>query len=154
MTLVVQVPGLPALRLEHLLLDVNGTLTDHGVLLPGVRERLAALRDLLDVRLLTADTYGTADQIGTDLGLTAQRVQTGADKTAVAEQLGAQHCIAIGNGANDEPMLRAAALAIAILGPEGASPRALQTADLVCPGILVALDLLTDPRALVAGLRS
>jgi soluble P-type ATPase len=153
-SLLLQVPGQPVRRLEYLLLDVNGTLTDRGVLLPGVAERVAALRVVLDVRLLTADTYGTLGQVRAALGgIDAERVDHGEQKAAVAERLGAGACAAIGNGANDEPMLRAVALGIAVVGPEGASPRALLAADLVCPSISVALDLLADPRALAATLR-
>jgi soluble P-type ATPase len=50
-------------------------------------------------------------------------------------------------------MLAAAALGIAVLGPEGASSTALRAADVVCPSILHALDLLLDDRALAATLR-
>lgn len=153
MALIVQIPGRSVLRLEHLLLDVNGTLTDRGLLLPGVRERLDALRSVLHPQLLTADTYGTLDQVRASLGLEARHVENGAEKAAVAQRLGAERCVAIGNGANDEPMLSAVALGIAILGPEGASPRTLMTADLVCPSVLTALDLLSEPRALAATLR-
>jgi soluble P-type ATPase len=42
MTLSVSIPGRGDLRLEHLLLDVNGTLTNRGVLLEGVEARLVA----------------------------------------------------------------------------------------------------------------
>ena len=45
MTLPVSIPGRPDLRLEHLLLDVNGTLTNRGVLLDVVKGRLERLRD-------------------------------------------------------------------------------------------------------------
>ncbi len=136
------------------MLDVNGTLTDRGVLLPGVRERIAAVREVLDVRLLTADTYGTLNEVRAALGgLAAQRVDDGGQKAAVATDLGAETCAAIGNGANDVSMLRTVALGIAVLGPEGASPQAMQAADVICPSILVALDLLADPRALAATLR-
>ncbi len=152
--LVVDVPGVPVRRLEYLLLDVNGTLTDRGVLIPGVVERVPALREVLDVRLLTADTYGTLADVRAALGgIEAQLVNDGQQKAAAVERLGAAACAAIGNGVNDEPMLRVVALGIAVLGPEGASPRALLAADLVCPSILVALDLLGDPRALAATLR-
>jgi len=37
------VPGFGALRLEHLVLDYNGTLAVDGKLLPGVRDALGAL---------------------------------------------------------------------------------------------------------------
>jgi soluble P-type ATPase len=152
--LTVEVPGEPVRRLEYLLLDVNGTLTDRSALLPGVVERIAALQQMLEVRLLTADTYGTLADVRAALGgIEAQRVTDGQQKAAVAQGLGAAACAAIGNGANDEPMLHTVALGVAVLGPEGASPRTLLAADLVCPSILVALDLLRDPRALAATLR-
>jgi soluble P-type ATPase len=166
MALVVEVPGTGSLRLEYLLLDVNGTLADRGMLLPGVAERLTAVSRLLEVRLLTADTYGTLGEItaalggsaagiapGITHGITAQRVEHGQQKAAIARNLGAQACAAVGNGANDALMLATVALGIAVLGPEGAAPATLQAADVVCPSILVALDLLADPRALAATLR-
>ena len=152
--MVVAVPGGVELRLEHLLLDVNGTLTDRGGLLTGVAERLARLGQQLDVRLLTADTYGTLPAIVADLGgIRAHRVDNGAEKAAVVAQLGASSCAAVGNGANDEAMLGAVGLGIAVLGREGASPRALTAAHVVCVSVVDALELLLDPRALAATLR-
>ena len=72
----------------------------------------------------------------------------------IVDRLGAAGCVAIGNGANDVPMLERAALGIAVIGPEGASGRALAAADVVCRSVVEALDLLLDPRLLVATLRS
>ena len=61
--------------------------------------------------------------------------------------------VVIGNGANDALVLEAAALGIVVLGPEGASSRALRAADIVCSAVTDALDLLLDPTALAATLR-
>jgi soluble P-type ATPase len=154
MSLDVAVPGREPLRLRHLLLDVNGTLTLRGALLPGVAERLGKLAGDLEIRLLTADTFGTLDTVRRDLaGVPAERVTAGAEKAAVAAGLGPSSCAAIGNGANDTAMLTVAGLGIAVLGPEGASPRTLLAADVVCASITDALDLLADPRLLTATLR-
>lgn len=150
----VTVPGRPRLHLGHLLLDVNGTLTVRGALLPGVAERLDRLRDRLAIRLLTADTFGTLNAVRSDLaGIPADRITRGADKAAVVARLGPDGCAAIGNGANDAAMLAAAALGIAVLGPEGAAPATLLAADVVCRSVTDALDLLLDPRLLAATLR-
>lgn len=155
MTVTVTAPGHPTRHLTHLLLDVNGTLTRAGTLLPGIPDRLARLREHLDVTLVTADTFGTLPAIAAALGdIPTTRISTGSDKLALTERLGAAACAAIGNGANDEAMLRAAGLAIAVLGPEGVSPRTLAAADIVCTSILDALDLLHDPRMLSATLRA
>lgn len=154
MGLTLHVPGLPARHLEYLLLDVNGTLTDRGVLLPSVAERLTALNQVFDVLLLTADTYNNIPEVRAALGdIDIERITDGQQKAEVVRRLGPGTCAAIGNGTNDEAMLAAAALGIAVLGPEGTSTRALQAADIVCPSILTALDLLADPRALAATLR-
>ncbi len=149
----VDIPGDASLELTHLVLDVNGTLTERGELMPGVAERLQSLRAVLDVHLVTADTLGTAAPLGDRLGLQIVLARTGEDKAAFVEALGAEATVAIGNGRNDEGMLRAARLGMAVVGPEGAASAAINAADLVCRSVTEALDLLLDPRLLVATLR-
>jgi P-type E1-E2 ATPase len=153
-TLEVEMPGAGTLRLDHLLLDVNGTLTDRGEPIEGVAERLRELSGPLEVRILSADTFGTLDEVAALLGATATRVHTGEEKAAVVDALGPDRCAAIGNGANDAAMLASAALGIAVIGREGAAATAVRAADVVCTSILDALDLLLDLRALVATLRA
>ncbi len=153
MPLRVEIPGREPLALRHLLLDVNGTLTRRGVLLDGVAERLAQVRDALEVHLLSADTLATVAAVARELGVAADTVADGAAKRATVDSLGRAHCVAVGNGANDAAMLGGAALGIAVLGPEGAAPATIAAADLVCATILDALDLLLEPRALAASLR-
>jgi P-type E1-E2 ATPase len=149
----IELPGEPSIRLEHLVLDLNGTLSDRGVLIAGVAERIQRLAGELQVHLLTADTLGTAAQLANDLGLTVRTIVTGSDKAAFVVALGADATAAIGNGRNDAAMMRAARLAIAILGPEGAATEALLATDIVCRSTVDALDLLLDDRLLVATLR-
>jgi P-type E1-E2 ATPase len=153
LTLEVHVPGAGDLELEHVVLDVNGTLTDRGRLIDGVASRLAVVRPLLALHIVSADTYGTAEGIAADAGAAFSRIVHGDEKRAYVERLGRARTAAVGNGANDAAMLGAAALGIAVIGPEGASSAALVAADVVVPSILVALDLLCDPRALTATLR-
>lgn len=152
-----EIPGLRALYLRHLVLDVNGTLALDGELLPGVPERLRRLREQLTLHLITADTHGRQDQIDQALGLTGVRLAAGQpeaeQKAACVGALGAEGVVAIGNGANDALMFRKAALAIAVLGPEGLAAVALREADVLAPDILTALDLLLHPRRLIATLR-
>ncbi len=152
-----EVPGLRALHLQHLVLDVNGTLALDGELLPGVAERLHRLREQLTLHLITADTHGRQDQIDRLLGLTSVRLVPGQpeaeQKAAFVRALGDEGVVAIGNGANDTLMFRKATLAIAVLGPEGLAAVALREADVLAPDILTALDLLLHPRRLIATLR-
>ncbi len=153
MTLSITIPGRAELRLEHLLLDVNGTLTNRGVLIDGVSERLGRLRDTLETRLVSADTFGTLEAIAEHLEIDSVRASGGEDKLRILDELGGHRCVVIGNGANDALVLEAAAVSFAVLGPEGASAAALRSADIVCASATDALDLLLDPQALSATLR-
>ncbi|HTX12592.1 MAG TPA: hypothetical protein VME22_28505 [Solirubrobacteraceae bacterium] len=153
MSLCVAIPGRDELCVSHLMLDVNGTLTNRGDLIAGVEERLGRLRDVLDVHLVSADTFGTVDAIARQLGVDATRAATGPDKLWVLDTFGRESCAVIGNGANDVLVLEAAALGFAVIGPEGASAAALRAADVVCRSAGEALDLLLDPQALSATLR-
>lgn len=154
----IAIPGKETLHLRHLALDVNGTLALDGALLPAVAERLARLRQVLDVHLLTADTHGTQDRVDRELGVAATRLtadRPGAEqKEAYVRALGADTVAAIGNGVNDVLMLRAAALGIVVLGPEGLAIAALRESDVVVVRIEDALDLLLLPKRLSATLRS
>lgn len=153
MTLQIDIPGDRTLRLEHLLLDQNGTLSDRGELIDGVADRLTTIRNVLSVHILTADTFGTLDEVTASLGVEGHRVSTGEEKRVFMDRLGAQTCVAIGNGRNDVPMLTGAALGLAVLGPEGTANAAATAADILCRSILVALDLLIEPKLLIATLR-
>ncbi len=150
------IPGRGLVQLEHLVCDVNGTLALDGQLLDGLARDLTALRDRLELHLLTADTHGRQTVIDQQLGLQAVRVQAGqeaAQKADYVRQLGAHHVVAIGQGANDAEMLKAAALGICVLSREGAAGETLLAADLVTPDIFSALELLEKPLRIVASLR-
>jgi soluble P-type ATPase len=153
-SIVVAIPGRSPLALTHLVLDVNGTLSDRGVLVDGVADRIGRLRTQLEVMIASADTFGGAADLAARLGVDVLVVADGGEKAALVDWLGAPSCVAIGNGANDVPMLERATLGIAVVGPEGASGRALAAADVVCRSVVEALDLLLDPRLLIATLRS
>lgn len=153
MALSFDIPGSGQLRLDYLVLDVNGTLTDRATLIEGVEERVGRLREALETRLLSADTFGNLDAIAGRLGVRADRVSRGEEKRAYLRRLGAERCAAIGNGANDEAMLTAARLGIAVVGREGAGATTLRAADVVCGSIVDALDLLLSEDALASTLR-
>ncbi len=152
----VDLPGRGTLRIEHVVLDVNGTIAVDGQLVEGVAERLTALRQVTTVHLVTADTLGRQAELDARLGLTAKRISAGQEreqKAALVRGLGAASVCMIGNGANDAEALRQAALGIAVLEGEGMAVEAMQAADLVAPSICAALDLLLNPLRLKATLR-
>ncbi len=152
----IQVPGRDTLCLEHLVLDVNGTIAVDGQLVEGVARRLAELRRSIEVHMLTADTRGRQQAIDAQLGMEAARItpnDEAAQKASFVRELGSETVCAIGNGANDAQMLREAKLAIGVLGEEGLAVETLNAADVVAPHVNTALDLLLNPLRLVATLR-
>ncbi|MBI1855714.1 MAG: HAD family hydrolase [Chloroflexi bacterium] len=150
------IPGRSDIRIEHLVSDVNGTLAVDGFLLDGLAKRIAFLRNRLTIHLLTADTHGRQAVIDQQLNLTATRLTKGSEqeqKRAFIERLGADSVVAIGQGANDAAMLKAAALGICVMSAEGAAIETLLAADLVVPNIFTAFDLLDKPLRIAASLR-
>lgn len=150
------IPGMERLYIEHLVIDFNGTLAQDGLVLEGVRERLASLAERLYLHVITADTFGQArDELaGLPLELVILPDGNQAEaKLAYIQRLNAAQVAAIGNGRNDALMLQAAALGIAVLQGEGTARETFQAAALVTPNILVALDLLVFPQRLTATLR-
>lgn len=155
--LEIQIPGLGNPQMEHLLLDFNGTLGCDGKLIDGVEEQLRTLAKLLDIHVVTADTFGEVGRQveGLPLKLTIMPgFSQDQAKLVYLNTLGAKVTIAIGNGRNDHLMLKHAALGIAVVQEEGASTICLAAADLVCRDILTALDLLRHPQRLTATLRT
>jgi len=152
----INIPGRGLIQLRYLVSDVNGTLALDGQLLDGVPKNLLALSDRLQLHLLTADTHGRQAQIDEQLGLQAMRIPQGGEaeaKAAYVHELGAESVVALGQGANDAGMLRAAAIGIAVASVEGLAIESLTSADVVVPNINTAFELLEHPKRLVATLR-
>lgn len=152
----INIPSRGVLRLQYLVLDLNGTIALDGKLLPGVSRRLEKLNTMLETWLVTADTQGTLSELAAGLKVKTKRLGSGDEaeqKQAFIEKLGAEGVVAFGNGANDALMLRRASLGIAVMGHEGLAADCLAASDLIVPSIESALDLLLFPRRLLATLR-
>jgi len=151
------IPGRGDFQLSRVVFDVNGTLAVDGVLIDGVADQLARLAERVTVHLLTADTHGRQIEIDRQLGLSAERLKPGGhereQKAEFVRALGADQTAAIGNGGNDVAMLKAAAIGIAVIGREGLSGEVLAAADVVVTDIHDAIDLLLNPKRLIATLR-
>lgn len=153
----VDVPGIGDLVFEHLILDMNGTVSTDGLLIPGVKWRISKLREKLNIYLVTADTFGSArdaaSRMDVELKVVSQLNGT-QDKEDFVGMLGREKTIAIGNGFNDVGMMRTAGLSIVVIGQEGCSVDALKCARIAVRDIRDALDLLLEPQRLRATLRT
>jgi len=154
--LEINIPGRGNLQLSHLVCDVNGTLAVDGVLIDGLAQKIALLGDFLTIHLLTADTHGKQSIIDQQLNLRAVRVKPGDEarqKADYVRNLGAHSVVALGQGANDAEMLKAAALGICVISPEGTSVETMMVADLLMPDVFSAMELLENPMRIKADLR-
>ena len=153
----VAVPGWGELNLDYAVLDYNGTLAVDGILMPEVGDHFRSLAEALEIHVVTADTFGLASEQLGDLPCKLTVLPAGNQDQAKLDfvaALGRKGTVAIGNGRNDRKMLSAAALGIAVILDEGAAVETIQAADVLCPNIGSALDLLVNPLRLTATLRS
>ena len=107
------IPEYKTLELDTIFLDMNGTIAVDGVIPPSVKERLIALSEQFRIYVLTADTHGNAKAQCEGLPVILETFPTGNAKEYKRELVkatGAKRCVAIGNGRNDEWMLKEAAL--------------------------------------------
>lgn len=149
----IDIPQRGMIELHHAVFDVNGTLAIDGMPIPGVVDRLKALGEHLSLHALTAGTHGNIMELQKVLGIPLQIISSGEEKTRYVERLGPANVIAFGNGMNDLGMLRLAAIGVAILAGEGAAMAALKAADVLALGPMDAIDLVLNPKRLIATLR-
>ncbi len=150
------IKGFKNLKLKYLILDVNGTISEEGKLIEGVKEKIEFLKRDFEIYLLTADTFGKGKEISEMLNIKLHKLKgekEDFEKFEFIKNLGSEKCLAIGNGNNDSLMLKEAALGISILGKEGLSTLALLNSDIVFKNILDAFDSIIKSKRIIATLR-
>ncbi len=156
--IVVDVPGFGPVEIHHLVTDFTGTLSEDGKIVEGVRERMNTLAESVVVHVLTADTFGSArkELEGINCTVHVLEVQGGTlhkAKETYIKQLGPDSVFSMGNGNNDELMLAASKVGVAVCLKEGCAGRAMRAADVVVTSAVDALDLLLHSNRLKATLR-
>ena len=154
--MTINIPNYKNLTLKHLVLDYNGTIAKDGILIKSIEPLLYALSRHYEVHVITADTFGTVKTQLEAFEVTIKVLETDnhtQEKEAYINTLKSEHCVAMGNGSNDTDMLKTSALGIAIVGDEGCSTKTMMSSDIVCNSIVDALELLLNPKRLVATLR-
>jgi len=76
------------------------------------------------------------------------------EKADYLDIFGERMVAAVGNGANDQMMLKKAPLGIVVIGAEGCATATLMAADVVVKDIKDAFELLINPQRLIATLRN
>jgi soluble P-type ATPase len=152
----IRIPGWGNMEIENIVLDLNGTIATDGRIPPEVKEKMGSLADRAKIYILTADTQGTATEEVRDIRVALIRISEEKSKEAKFESLknlNPENTVVIGNGNNDQLILKEAVLGIIVLGDEGMSISAMKNADVVVKDVSNALDLFLKPKRLIATLR-
>ena len=151
----VTIPGWGTLQIRHIVLDLNGTITESGEFIPGVLDALRNLhRKGYSVFVLSADTRrNLKERLGRFPEIGVRITETGQAKRALVESLGPESTICIGNGNIDVDMFKVARLSICTIQGEGATVEALTHADIVVTHVKDAIELVHDEQRLIATLR-
>ncbi len=153
----ISIPNFKDLTLKHIVLDYNGTLAKDGILKEEVKEQLETLSQLLNLHVITADTFGSVESQLKDFNLNINVLVSDnhtLEKANYIKELGAETCFAVGNGSNDAQMLKEAGISVVLIGDEGCSSKALMNSDIICKEIADALGLLLNKSRLIATLRA
>lgn len=149
-----QIPEVGELQIETLILDLNGTMSVGGEIVPGLKDRLATLKQQgFRIIFFTGNTRGDADDIAKELDIEWVEAKTGEAKKSEADKLNPETCASIGNGLIDLELMKAVRLSIVTLQAEGVHVQTLLASDIVIPTINDALDLFIDSQRLIATLR-
>ena len=154
--MIIDIPGYKELNITTLLLDYNGTIATDGIIPESVKSSLRTISKDFDIYVLTADTHGTARKQCEDIPVTVHTFPVGnaADyKEEIINNIGGEKCVVLGNGRNDIKMFRQAALSIAIMDTEGMCAKLLAESDICVTSIEDGLDLLLNPKRIIADLR-
>jgi soluble P-type ATPase len=158
--ITIDIPGFGKVQINSILSDYTGTLAFSGKLVAGVKDRLLRLAELVDIHVVTADSFGTAESELKGLPIVCRRLKgEGEDeqKRRYALNLNRRYVASFGNGNNDRLHLQAVkeagGLAIAVENGEGCALEAILNANLFVIGAVNALDLLLEPTRLRATLR-
>ena len=155
------IPGFGPLEIRRVVTDYTGTHSFKGVVRRSVRTRLAQLGRLVEVHVLTADTFGTARRelarLPVELHVLNSATRQDKEKQRFVMKYQPKHVAAFGNGTIDRLMLKtvrdAGGLAVAVDNGEGCALDAIRNANLFVHGSEHALDLLLEPNRCKATLR-
>jgi len=156
--LKLSIPGFnDNISIHHLVLDFNGTLALDGKLIKGLKKPLKLISELMQVHVFTGDTHGTAREELKDIPCKITllpKTNQAEEKEKHIKKLKPNTVISIGNGRNDRFMLKLSAIGIVLIQKEGGAAETIMAADVVCPDIHTALELVLNPLRLTATLRS
>lgn len=151
-----EIPGRETIEIKDVILDYNGTLAIDGKLIEGIAQKINRFSEWINFHVVTADTYGSVAAQLEGVNCTVLNLSTNKqhlNKLAYLNHLGTNTTLCVGNGFNDQEMLKHAILGIALLQSEGLCTPTLLASDIVCLSIFDVFNYFEHPNRLKATLR-
>ncbi|MFX1445213.1 MAG: hypothetical protein ACFFHV_17505 [Promethearchaeota archaeon] len=153
------IPNYGKITIRNIIFDINGTLQFKGQISEGLISKFAELKKFYNVYLVSADTRGNLKELADNLKVSFIKINPKGDSEAEAKntellKLGKEVTAAIGNGNNDNLMLKNSILGISVLGSEGVTVKSILNSDVIVPDPLSAIDFLLDEKIMIGTLRA
>ncbi|MHA1149323.1 MAG: HAD family hydrolase [Promethearchaeota archaeon] len=154
----IQIPNHGELIIKNIIFDINGTLQFKGVISDEIISKFRELKKIYNVYLVSSDTRGNLKTIASKLEVEYVKINPKGITDSEAKnqeliKLGKDITIAVGNGNNDDLMLKNAVIGIVIIGTEGASVKSIINADVAFNDPINAIDFLLDDTMIISTLR-
>jgi soluble P-type ATPase len=146
--ITLQRPGQEPLEIDFILIDFEGTLALDRRVHPKAKDKINLLSKRTKITILTQEEKERVEEVLRKVKaeiICLTEGDSSQKRLDVLRQLGAARTVAIGNGADDGPMIEEAGFGVCVIGKEGASSEAVKNADVVFTDILDALDFLLKP---------
>lgn len=155
------IPGFGPLEIRQVVTDYTGTHSLQGIVRKSVKARLTRLARLVEVHVLTIDTFGTVrreiGRLPVELHILKSKTHNDKEKERFVLKHEPKHIAAFGNGIIDRLLLKrvreAGGLAVAVDNGEGCALEAILNSNIFVHGSEQALDLLLVPNTCKATLR-
>ncbi len=155
--MILEIPGREKIEIKNVVFDYNGTIAIDGQLIEGVAELIDELAGDIHFHVITADTYGSAEKALANINCKVVKIseeKQDASKLDYLLKLGRETTLSVGNGKNDQLLLKESVIGIALIQDEGVCVESLLAADIVCKSVMDVFAYFKSPNRIKATLRN
>ena len=152
--MLINSPNNEIIDIENIILDLNGTLANYGIVSSKTKSLIKKLKELnYRIILISGDIRGNASVIAKDLDIELLLADNSNLKAQQIKKFDPQKTAAIGNARIDIGTFINAKISIATLQHEGIHTDIIKYVDIIVPSIEDALNLFIETKALEGTLR-
>ena len=152
--MLINAPNNVQLDIKNIVLDLNGTLANYGIISEETKELIQKLKALnYRIILISGDIRGNAATIAKELEIDLLLGKNSNEKAKQIQKFNSNNTAAIGNARIDIGTFQNAILSIATLQQEGIHTDIIKYVDIIVPSIEDALRLFIDTKSIEGTLR-